>query len=583
MRVNKIKKAILAIMLSLCVCTGIVYAANVPKKVLNTRDSVIRVLIVDKYGDEYIGTGFTVSSNSRYVVTNCHVVEDAVEIYVFYDTGEYIIAEIEVYAPKKDICILELETSLRAPGIPIRTFSFGTGESVYALGYPGTADYISGEFLADKQSITITDGIISRIHQGYHSNDTSVKTWIIQSNAAINGGNSGGPLVDEEGRLLGINTFSMNGAEGMSGSIHATELVAILEANNISYKKAGAIPTGVIVGGVLVVILAIVALLYYRKNKTKVDAQMKARKATRKTKTNTAAPQQQTQQANTTAETSGTKVPLKSFYTFNTRLNDYDGVSMVEDFMEDYFQPDEVAGNVPLLFVDNIYIEKNKTLQFYKTRLTEQEQQNFKTIQDGFSAPEVYGGQFNQQTIMYFMGAILYTLTEGKEPLDTIARSTGSEMTFSYSNRARSFIEQAMALEPKDRFRDLKTFLYSLSTMKLKLFAPDEEVARQQEEKPAPSAEAVAPQNTPPAQPAQEPAAERTEPLMPVTEVIEDLPVIIEPPILPVEIEEDEAEKTAMETSETHAQEEVIVVEEAPAVNNMNEQISQTFFTEPKP
>lgn len=568
MRVNKIKKVILAVVLSLCVCTGVVYAANVPKKVLNTRESVVRVLIVDKYGDEYIGTGFTVSGNSRYVVTNCHVVENATEIYVFYDTGEYIVAEIDVYTPKKDICILELEKPLKAPGIPIRTFNFETGESVYALGYPGTADYISGEFLADKQSITITDGIISRIHQGYHSSDTSVKTWIVQSNAAINGGNSGGPLVDKEGRLLGINTFSMNGTEGMSGSIHVTELVAILEANDIPYKKAGAVPAGLIVGGIVVVLLAVVALLYYRKNKTKVDAKLATQKANNNKKTNNNQAHQPAQATPQMVDASGTKVPLKSFYTFNTRLNDYDGVSIVEDFMEDYFQPDEVAGNVPLLFVDNIYIEKNKTLRFYKTNLTEQEQQNFRAIQEGFSAPEVYGGQFNQQTIMYFMGAILYTLTEGKPPLDTITRSTGKEMTFSYSNRARNFIEQAMALEPAGRFRDLKTFLYSLSTMKLKLFAPDEDVTAQQT---APTAT----QNMAPAETVQMPMVEEPKDLRFMPEEGNELPVVEETPALPVVLQE-EVEEKIIEAEPSVVQAEV----EAPAVNNINEDISQTFFTE---
>ena len=142
-------------------------------------------------------------------------------------------------------------------------------------------------------------------------------------------------------------------------------------------------------------------------------------------------------------------------------------------------------------------------------------------------------------------------------------------MTFSYSNRARSFIEQAMALEPADRFRDLKTFLYSLSTMKLKLFAPDEEMNTQHTK--------TTPVQNAPSMVAQEPVTGVMQQPIFVTEEANELPMVAETPAPPVTLQEDE------ETAGTQERPIVQAEVEIPSQNNMNEQISQTFFTEPKP
>ena len=451
---TKMRMAVLALML--CVCSVIAFAASVPQEVLDARNSVVRIYATGG-GGAWMGTGFTVERNSRYVVTNAHVAEGAEYIYVFYDTDKYIVANILIYREDKDIAILELQEPLaNTSGLPLRVFDFESGLEAYALGYPGGADHMSNdEFLADKKSMTITNGIVGAIRQGDIVGGYNTSTWIVQTNVAINGGNSGGPLLDSRGRVLGINTFYIIDTVGINGSVHVTELIAILEGANIPYIRGEYISTGTIVGIVAMVIVAGITLFVYLKNRKKWKKVRDEKKLA----------------AGATALPQDKKTPLKDFYTFGNRLNEYDGVSMVEDFMEDYFQPDEVAANAVLLFPDNIYVENGKALRFFKTTLTEQERWQAAAVYEGFSAPEAYAGKINGQTIMYFMGAILYVLTEGKTPGGATARSMGEALVFSSNNKAKAFIEQAMALEPQNRFADMKVFLYRISETKLKLFA----------------------------------------------------------------------------------------------------------------
>ena len=458
---RKTKKRGAVLALIMCFCTVIAFAADVPQEVLNARNSVVRIFVTGDDG-AWMGTGFTVSPNSRYVVTNAHVAEGAEHFYVFYDTDMYIVADVIVYREDKDIAILQLREPLaNTPGLPLRVFDFDTGEGVYALGYPGGADRMSNnEFLADKKSMTITNGIISAIRQGDIVGGYNTSTWVVQTNTAINGGNSGGPLVDAKGRVVGINTFGIIDTIGINGAVHVTELIAILNENNIPYTKGEAITPAMIASGAGAAAVVVILLLVYLKNRKKWKLQREEKRALAAVAT--------------VPVVNSKKTPLKDFYTFGNRLNEYDGVAMLEDFMEDYFKPDEVAANIGLLFPENIYIENGKALRFFKTELSEQEKGQAVAVQEGFSAPEVYAGKVSGQTIMYFMGAILYVLTEGKRPLGEPARSIGEALVFSAGNSAREFIEKAMEQEPQNRYADMQVFLYKLSELKLKLFAGED-------------------------------------------------------------------------------------------------------------
>ena len=98
-------------------------ASDVPKAVLNARESVVRIMT-----ERAMGSGFAVSRNSVYVVTNHHVIEGAETIEVIVDDTRWTTARVYVDLPGKDICILKTDKPLRGmPGLPLsltRTVSF---------------------------------------------------------------------------------------------------------------------------------------------------------------------------------------------------------------------------------------------------------------------------------------------------------------------------------------------------------------------------------------------------------------------------------------------------------------------------
>ena len=182
-------------------------ASDVPKAVLNARESVVRIVT-----EGAMGSGFALSENSVYVVTNHHVIEGAETIEVIVDDTRWTTARVYVDLPGKDICILKTDKPLRGmPGLPLRSDAVETGLAVYALGYPGAADDFSREFATGVDSITVTDGIVSAVRQSRAEGLQT--TWAIQTNAPISPGNSGGGLFDAQARLVGVVNSKSSGSD----------------------------------------------------------------------------------------------------------------------------------------------------------------------------------------------------------------------------------------------------------------------------------------------------------------------------------------------------------------------------------
>ncbi|VVB77892.1 Trypsin-like peptidase domain protein [uncultured archaeon] len=149
------------------------------------------VSIVTEFGS---GSGFFISNNG-YVVTNAHVIENASSINITtFDLKEKeakIIGINETF----DIALLKINGSYKP-------LEFGDsnevkiGETVIAIGNPSGL------------SSSVTKGIVSGIHRNSGRNNLSI---YIQTDAALNPGNSGGPLIDSNGRVIGINTFKTEG------------------------------------------------------------------------------------------------------------------------------------------------------------------------------------------------------------------------------------------------------------------------------------------------------------------------------------------------------------------------------------
>jgi len=151
------------------------------------------------------GTGF-VWDELGHVVTNFHVVEGASQVRVRFQDGQTYEADVLGVAPTKDLALLKVER--KATPIPVGTSDdLQVGQSVLAIGNPFGLDQ------------TLTAGIVSALGRETRSPEGRVIEDVIQTDAAINPGNSGGPLLDSQGKVIGVNTaiYSRTGSSAGIG------------------------------------------------------------------------------------------------------------------------------------------------------------------------------------------------------------------------------------------------------------------------------------------------------------------------------------------------------------------------------
>ncbi len=165
---------------------------------------------------EASGSGFIYSSDG-YIVTNHHVIEDATRITVIlYDNTEYEATLIGSDA-LSDIAVLKINPDSDVKLIPMEignSDELVVGEAVVAIGCPAGIEFIG----------TVTDGIVSAINRNVEITDSygnvQKNMTLIQTNATINHGNSGGPLINTRGQVIGINTLKLSSNyEGVGFSI----------------------------------------------------------------------------------------------------------------------------------------------------------------------------------------------------------------------------------------------------------------------------------------------------------------------------------------------------------------------------
>ncbi|HDR04866.1 MAG TPA: trypsin-like serine protease [Candidatus Marinimicrobia bacterium] len=159
-----------------------------------------------------MGSGVIISADGL-VVTNAHVVEDAVETYITLAGGSEYKAQIIGADKLTDIALLKIDRDEAFPSIKIgNSDDIIIGEWAVALGNP------FGLFDVNNQP-TATLGIISSINLDFGEQDGRVYQDMIQTDASINTGNSGGALVNVLGELIGINTFIFTGGGANRGSV----------------------------------------------------------------------------------------------------------------------------------------------------------------------------------------------------------------------------------------------------------------------------------------------------------------------------------------------------------------------------
>lgn len=166
------------------------------------------------------GTGFLLSAEG-YIVTNYHVVNNATSINVKGINGDYYTlhsADVLLSDKNNDLAIIKLKNpniTFTQPPFAIKTEVASTGEDIYLLGYPLTGSM--GE------EVKLTTGVISS-KTGYQGDIGSY-----QVSAAAQPGNSGGPLFDKQGNLIGIINAKINEAENVTYAIKSAYLKTLLE------------------------------------------------------------------------------------------------------------------------------------------------------------------------------------------------------------------------------------------------------------------------------------------------------------------------------------------------------------------
>jgi serine protease Do len=166
---------------------------------------------------EGAGTGFIVSSDGK-IVTNDHVVNGAQQLQVTLSDGTTKSAKVLGADPNADLAVLTID------GSNLPTVKLGDSTDL-AVGDPVVA---IGNALALQGGPTVTEGIVSALNRTISEENGVRLQHVIQTDAAINPGNSGGPLVDSQGRVIGINTAVAGQAQNIGFAISIDQAKQVL-------------------------------------------------------------------------------------------------------------------------------------------------------------------------------------------------------------------------------------------------------------------------------------------------------------------------------------------------------------------
>ena len=193
---------------------------------------------LEEYGS---GSGFIVSENG-YVLTNAHVVSGAAAVEVLFSDGTRIDAQVVGADVTTDIAVLKVEGE-NYPALPIGdSSSLRVGEYVIAIGNPLSSYELYG---------TVTFGVISGKAREINI-DGFVNTYL-QTDAAINFGNSGGPLINMAGQVIGMNSAkSVRAGYDSNGNVISAEGIGfalpiqnVIEIANVILKEGGMVRPGI--------------------------------------------------------------------------------------------------------------------------------------------------------------------------------------------------------------------------------------------------------------------------------------------------------------------------------------------------
>jgi len=187
---------------------------------------------------EATGSGIVIDSNGT-ILTNYHVIENAVKVTVSFEKGKAVEAQVVGKDPSNDLAILKISTD----GLTLHPLTLGdsstvqVGDPVYAIGNPFDLER------------TLTTGVISALQRQITAPNGFTIDNVLQTDAPINPGNSGGPLLNAAGQVIGINSQIETGGSGSDGSVGIGFAVPINTAKSeISELEKGGTVRGAYLG-----------------------------------------------------------------------------------------------------------------------------------------------------------------------------------------------------------------------------------------------------------------------------------------------------------------------------------------------
>ena len=223
-------------------------------------DSVVKIVVFSKEGMAS-GSGVVINDDGV-IVTNAHVVHGATALYIVTDPGRVAKVRVLWETPALDLAAISGK-GLNLPALPLATVPLVREQTVRAFGYPGVANTIDLDMAQDektilkamgnKEPVTVTRGNVSNVTRRDWGLDGSGRAQAVLHTAAIHHGNSGGPLLDECNRVVGINTAlaglthiyktddnEMIGNQSVTlyKALDASEVIGDLHAHHVSFTSA---------------------------------------------------------------------------------------------------------------------------------------------------------------------------------------------------------------------------------------------------------------------------------------------------------------------------------------------------------
>ena len=156
-----------------------------------------------------LGSGFAI--DNTHIITNAHVVQNEKAVLVLTYQEERLYAEVEKSDQQQDLAVLRLKDTTVPPLESASLNTVQNGDDIFTVGTPKSMAY------------TLTKGIVSNRERTMHG------MTFIQIDAAVNEGNSGGPLLNAQGQVIGVNTLKIIDSEGIALAIPIDRVITFMQ------------------------------------------------------------------------------------------------------------------------------------------------------------------------------------------------------------------------------------------------------------------------------------------------------------------------------------------------------------------